>query len=302
MEVLSLSPVDLAVLLHDFPNARTLDVSGKLEIAKPHQTYRSNAAFDNVSHVKLKTSDQDHAHETLRVLVDLCRSVVELDVSTDLLTLEDPFPRWHWAPARCLPSAVVLSDLRRLVLRSPVYLSFPTMNIISRSSLVQIRALEVDFTEESVGRTWYTESTFPSEFFEFFGSSIEHVYFNFPLFAKRSNVESLEGVLSSLTSLRTLSLASIGSGAAHLLIGLPRSCKDIIVHNEGGAPDWMGLARFFLEHEGSPALERLKGTRIWIDHSDCRFCDENFQREVESQSQKLGIEIIIAAVGGEAGR
>jgi hypothetical protein len=173
------------------------------------------------------------------------------------------------------------------------------MNLVSHDSLSKVRTLELDLAEESIGRAWDSGSIFPIEFFEFFGSSIEHLYFNFPLYSKRSNVETLSHLLVNLKSLRTLSLGSVSSGAAWLLLGLPPSCTDIFIHNEDGSPDWMGLHRFFLENEGEPALEELRGRRIWIDRSDCKFCDQNFQRETENKCERLGIELVVPAGAGK---
>ncbi|GAA5912137.1 uncharacterized protein JCM6883_000574 [Sporobolomyces salmoneus] len=289
VERLSVSPL----LLQDFPNVQILAVSGRFILKLPQRLHNFTTVFDNITRLKLKTLDRDHSHETLRVFLEVCRNIVELDIGTDLLTLEDPFSQ----STTSQQSALVLPNLRRLVLRSPLYLSLPSIEVISPDSLRQVRILELDFEEESVGRTWYEEIGFPVDFFDFFGTSIEHVYFNFPLYSKRSNVDALANRLSKLTSLRTLSLASISSGAAYLFVGLPQSCKKISIHNEDGAPDWMGLQRFFLDNVGESSLEELRGKCIRMDHSDCRFCDENFQKEVERKCQKLGIQLVISEGG-----
>ncbi|GAA5992071.1 hypothetical protein JCM5350_000562 [Sporobolomyces pararoseus] len=280
-ETLSFSPVDLAFLLHDLPNTRSLDISGQFTILEPPQLPNFHNCFRNIDSLKLKTTDTDYSHETLRILLDLCRNVTKLDLGADLLTLESPFTPWHFAPPKRIPSNLVLPSLRQLTLRSPLYLALPSLDLISKDALRQVRTLEIDLAEESVGRIWYSGEDFPREFFDFFGSSIEHLYFNFPLYSKRSNSKNLAHLLSGLTSLRTLSFGSVSAGAANLLVGIPSTCNEILIHNEDGSPDWMGLHRFFLEVEGESNLDELRGKRIWMDQSDCRFCDENFQREVE---------------------
>ncbi|GAA6012762.1 hypothetical protein JCM11491_002553 [Sporobolomyces phaffii] len=298
-EMLNLSPVDLAVVLHNLPNVRSLDVSGQITVSMPQVQSAFHSCFRMIDSLAFRPSAQDYAHESLRVLLDHCRNLTHLDLGTELVTLEDPVTPWRFAPRRLvpIPASLELPNLRRLTLRSPLYLSLSSLDLVSPVSLQRIRTVELDFTEESVGRTWKSGSMFPRDFFASFGapssSSIEHVSFNFPLYSKRSNVETLEHALADLSSLRSVELGSIASGAASVLVGLPPTCRDISIVSADGSPDWMSLHRFFLEHDGDPALDELSGRRIRMDPSDCTFCDENFQRETEVRCARLGIELIV---------
>jgi biotin synthase-like enzyme len=57
-----------------------------------------------------------------------------------------------------------------------------------------------------------------------------------------------------------------------------------------------------MENEGEDALSELKGKRIWMDRSDCKFCDENFQKDTEIKCRKLGIGVVVLNEGKRARR
>ncbi|GAA5941418.1 uncharacterized protein JCM15063_006094 [Sporobolomyces koalae] len=296
-EVMSLEVLDLALVLYALPKIRELYVIGHLSIVVPSPTIPYDASFDKVETLGVKTTKPDPNHEVVRLLLSLCHNLTELDLATNLVTLVDPlnhlrpFDRRRVVPD---PTAVKLTNLRRLILRSPLYLELVSMNLVDLESLRRIRVLELDFIEESVGRCWGSGATFPIDFFDAFGESIEHLYFKFPLYSRRTEVETLRHVLSRLENLKSLTLGSVSAGAAWLLIGLPATCRNVIVLDEGGTPDWMGLYRFFLEAVNEPELKQLKGIRIWINSSDCQYCDDNFQAEVQRRCDLLGITLNIA--------
>ena len=292
-----LSAIDLVFLLNEAPNARRLSISGHFSVSLCQ--YDLESRFANIVTLSIKTSNKDHSHELLRVLLSLCRNLTTLDLNTDLETFVDPITPWHFAPrpAYPIPSYITLPKLRRLILRSPLYLTLSSINAIASESLQQVRSLELDFSEENVRRTWDLGDTFPSDFLESFSTSLEHFYFNFPLYSKRSNVDTLAHLLTDISSLRSLTLGSVSSGAAWLLLGLPATCTEIYIQEEGGSPDWMGFHRFFAECEGNSSFEGLRGKRIWIDNSDCKFCDEHFQKETEERCRNLGVDLIIPNEG-----
>lgn len=288
-----LSAIDLVFLLNEAPNARKLSIRGHFAITLCQ--YNLESRFANIVTLSIKTSNKDYSHELLRVLISLCRNITNLDLDTDLETLVDPITHWHFAPrpAYPIPFCLTLPKLRRLILRSPLYLSLSSINAIASETLHQVRSLELDFTEENVRKTWDLGDVFPIDFLDSFSNSLEHFYFNFPLYSKRSNVDTLAHLLSAIPTLRSLTLGSVSSGAAWLLVGLPSSCTEIYVREEGGSPDWMGFHRFFAECEGNSSLMELSGRRIWIDTADCQFCGEHFQTETEERCKRLGLELII---------